>query len=113
MMNHEIKKMIVDAIMKVVSDAPTRQYIKYNPYSYMSNLQYNNQSKITKEKFDIWLNYALSVLKIISEDIDIGLYATLRDNVQNIANQPSNNYELKINSICQLLLSFARQIINL
>ena len=52
-MNHKMKMMTVDAIMKVVNSAPTRKGIVY--------------SNVTKESFDIWMNYVYTLLDIISD----------------------------------------------
>lgn len=111
-MNHEIKKIIIDAIMKVVDSAPSKKNTKlnsYNPYDYKST----NPFEVTKEEFDIWIDYVLSIIKIASKHIDMNLCLSIQKNINNIVSQQGDDYMTKTNTICQMLLNFARQIINL
>ena len=44
-----MKQLVVDSILKVMNNSP---------------IKINNNSNVTKDRFDIWVNYALSMLNI-------------------------------------------------
>ena len=99
-MNHQTKKMILDAFIKTVDSAPTRRNSFY-------------QQGVTKESFEIWLNYVNSVFHITSDYIDANSIYGAYNTIQNIAMQSNMDYASKTNAICQQILSFARSILNL
>ena len=103
-MDYQAKYMIVNALTKIVDDAPTRSTTQYMPYSQTNN--------ITKERFDIWINYIFSVMKIICSYVDVNACLS---SIQNIIIQPNlnNEYSSQVNSICQIILEFARSILYL
>lgn len=105
-MDYQTKSMIVDALTKLVEEAPTKSAVPYtlqpNPYV------------ISKERFDIWTNYIFSVLQIISSYVDISICVT---NINSIIMQPKLNdkyeYAAQVNSICHIILDFAQKILYL
>lgn len=96
--------MIIKALMKVVDDAPTKSSMQYTPYF--------QPYTVSKERFDLWINYIYSVMKIISSYVDVSMCLS---NINKITMQPNanNEYSLQVNSICQIILDFARTILNL
>lgn len=100
MLDQRIKQTIIDALMKVVDGAPTRNYTAY-------------QYGITQASFDIWMNYVNSTMNITARYIDMNLCISFQNRIQQITFQNTTDYAAKINSICQILLDLARQIIYL
>ena len=98
-MDHQIKMMVVDAITNVVKNAPTRQ----------NNYLYNT---VSKERFDIWIRYVNSVLQVTSQYINMNMFFSINSQIQTILMQ-NIDYSIKVNHICDVLLSFAKQIIYL
>lgn len=102
MMNHQVKTMLVDALMKVVDNAPTKSA------SYSQDIPIAN--------FNSWINYIYSILKIFADDLNPGDYAMICNNIQNVVNEPYNSGNQmilrdKTLKICQLVLNFARQVL--
>lgn len=100
-MEHQTKNMIVNALINVVNDAPTsptsRSYqLHQSPYG------------ATKESFEIWIQYVYSVMGIISSYVNVN---TCVANIQNIAIQENKGYNVKTNSICQIILDFAKTVL--
>lgn len=121
-MDPRIKQTMIDALIKVVESAPTRAIgspFGYSPYNTPYSSPYNpqpippNPYEITQSRFDIWLNYVNSTLQITSQYVDPNLCFTVKNNIQMVALQPGLNLATKTNSICQILLDFARSLINL
>lgn len=111
MMDQQIKKTILDALMNVVDSAPTKArnyYAHFNNHPSMSN-----SYDVTPEQFNIWINYINSTLQIISQYIGMGLYMTIRNDISALANQSSANYTQRTFDICDRLLNFAQTIIYL
>lgn len=104
-MDYQTKDMIINALMKVVKNAPTNSTNQYAVYS-----PYQKTYDITKEQFDIWINYVYSILKIISSYVDVN---TCLSHISNIIADPYDAYASKINTICQKILDFARTIISM
>ncbi len=101
-MNHQVKTMLVDALMKVVDNAPTKSV------SYSQDIPIAN--------FNSWINYIYSILKIFENDLNPGDYMMICNDIQSILNAPYNsNSQMilrdKTVKICQLLLNFARSIL--
>lgn len=102
-MDSQIKKTLVEALIKVVENAPTRT----------SAVNGNFSNSIIQSRFDIWINYVNSILQITSQYVDTSLYFTVRNNIQNTAMQSSLDYATRTNNICQIILDFARKILYL
>lgn len=98
-MNPQTKKMIIEALIQVVESAPTKQGA------------FNNR-EITKEIFEIWMDYVNSVFRIISQYISNDSFFTAYNGIQNIVMRHDVNYTTKTYMICQNVLDFARIIIN-
>lgn len=117
MINQQVKKTMIDALMKVVDSAPTRSNNHQGTYPMQPSYPYYStqahQETITTERFNIWIDYVQSVLKITSQQIDMNLYLSVLNNIQNIVFQPGTNYALKTNEICKILLNFAQNILYL
>lgn len=131
MLNPQIKKTIVDALMKVVDSAPSmsnrqnksntfrnypRNYYqtgeRYRPgYMYQSDMIH--QSDVSNENFEVWINYVLSVLKITAQQVDPNLSYTVYQQVQNIVHQGNSNNSSKTIGICRILLDYAQDILKL
>ena len=127
MMDHQIKTMIVNAIMKVVDSAPRQLNIqsshkrvspRYSPstpyqsaHPYQSEMLY--QTDDYKEHFDVWMNYVWSILKTASSHIDSNLYISVKMQIQSILTQPNMDYALKTTAICKTLLDLASRILYL
>ena len=99
-MNHQTKKMILDAFIKTVDSAPTRKNTFY-------------QQGVTEDSFKNWMNYVNSVFQITSQYLDTNLLLVAYNSIQNIAMQPNMDYALKTNDICQEILNFARSILSM
>lgn len=99
-MNREIKKLIIEALIEVVSNAPTK-----TPAF--------NQENSTKPIFDVWMNYANSVLQITSQHVNKELFSAVYSSIQSIAIRTDLDYNTKTITICQHILNFARAIIDL
>ena len=106
-MDYQVKNMIVNALMKIVEDAPTKQD---EPY-YVS-VSYPKIYGVRKEYFDIWANYIFSVMKIISSYVDVSICLS---NINGIIMQPcpNNEYTSQVNAICRIILDFAQKILYL
>lgn len=104
-MDYQVKNMIVNALTKIVDDAPTKHNVQY----YMS---YPKNYGISKESFDIWTNYIFSVMKIISSYVDVSICFS---NINSIIMQPcpNNEYSSQVNTICHIILDFAQKILYL
>ena len=127
MMDHQIKTMIVNAIMKVVDSAPRQLNIQssqkrvglhYSPFTsyqftnpYQSEMLY--QTDNYKEHFDVWINYVWSILKTASSHIDSNLYISVQMQIQSILTQPNIDYASKTTAICKTLLDLASRILYL
>lgn len=98
-MSYALKKIAVDGLLKVVDSAPTK-------------LCNNNFSSITKEQFDIWIKYALSTLDIISDTIESHTYITVKQKIQEIVLQNTNDYPSKTFAVARILLDLAQSLIN-
>lgn len=103
-MNYQTKSMIVNALTKIVDDAPTKFVAQ--------NAAYAQTYGVTKDNFNIWINYIFSVMKIISSYVDVSGCLL---NINSVINQPdsTSDYSLKVNSICKIILEFARGILYL
>lgn len=125
MMDHQIKTMIVNAIMKVVDSAPRQlqasqkrvspHYSPSTPYQfthpYQSEMLY--QTDNYKEHFDVWMNYVWSILKTASSHIDSNLYISVQMQIQSILTQPNMDCTSKTTAICKTLLDLASRILYL
>lgn len=131
MMDHQIKTMIVNAIMNVVDSAPTNSkrphepiFQPVNPYQQLSpkpifqpespyTQLINSQTTVSKSSFDIWMNYVFSVLKIAEPYINPYLYLATLNGIQNVSTKVNSDYTNKTLEVCKIILDFARQILNL
>lgn len=121
MMDHQIKTMIVDALMKVVDSAPinsqnpykryflNQPYIQENPYQKLIA----NQLTVSKSSFDTWKDYALSVLGITEQYINAYLYTTVVNQIQNVVLRTDTDYTEKTTEICRILLELAKRVLYL
>lgn len=100
MLDQQIKTTIINALTRVVNSAPTQNYAMY-------------QYGITKADFDIWINYVNSTINITARHVDANLCMNVQNNIYQVVIQNTMDYTAKIDSICQILLNFARQIIYL
>lgn len=127
-LNPQIKKTIVDALMQVVDSAPcmtNRQYTSdvfsnYPRYyqaerTYSPRSTYNSDkgclSDVSNENFKIWINYVFSVLNITAQQVDSNLSYLTYSQVQNVVRQVDKSNFSKTTDICSILLEFARKII--
>lgn len=103
-MDSQTKTMIVNALMKIVDEAPTKFIAQYTSYP--------QAYTVSKERFDIWTNYIFSVMNIISSYVNV---SACLSSIQNVIMQPNSNneYSLQVNSICQIILKFAQTILYL
>ena len=103
-MDYQTKTMIVDALTKLVDEAPTKSSIQFTSYS--------QAYIVTKERFDIWVKYIFSIMKIISSYVDVSICLS---NINVIIMQPNSNneYASQVNAICRVILDFARTILYL
>lgn len=99
-MDHQVKKMILDAFIKTVDNAPTRKNTFY-------------QQDITEANFNNWMNYVDSVFQITSQYLDTNLLIVAYNSIQNIAMQSNMDYASKTNAICRQILDFARRILSM
>lgn len=101
-MDHQTKTMIVNALIKIVDDAPTRSTAQYTSY-----LQ---KYAVNKDSFDIWVRYIFSIMQIISSFVDVsGCVSNINHVIQQ--QNPDNEYSSQVYSICQIILNFARTIL--
>ena len=103
-MDYQAKSMIVDALTKIIDEAPpkpARQYASY-PQTYI----------VSKEIFGIWVDYIFSVMNIISSYVDVSICLS---NINSIIMQPcpNNEYSPQVNTICRIILDFAQKILYL
>lgn len=126
-MDHQIKTIIVNAIMKVVDSAPKQVNIQtsqkrvsphHSPstahqfaHPYQSEMLY--QTDDYKDHFDVWINYVWSILKTASSYIDSNLYISVKKQIQNILTQSNMDYASKTTAICKTLLDLASRILYL
>lgn len=95
-MNYQMKQMIVDSILKVINNSP---------------IKINNNSNVTKDKFDIWVNYALSMLNIFNDNNSILMEINITKNkIISITSMNSDDYLNKTLQINQVLLDLANKI---
>lgn len=119
----QIKQTVVDALIKVVENAPTKVLVNspFGSYPYItpSGSPYNplprslNPYEVTQSRFNIWINYVNSTLQIVSQYVDSSLSFSVQSNIQMIASQSGLDYATKTNNICQIILDFARKILYL
>ena len=131
MLNQQIKKTIIDALMNVVDSAPTNSKKTYepifqpgNPYQQLSPKPIfqpenpytqlaNSQTTVSKSSFDIWMNYVFSVLKIAEPYINPYSYLATFNKIQNVSTKVTSDYTNKTLEVCKIILDFARQILSL
>lgn len=105
-MDSQVKTKIINALIDVVKSAPQYKKEKFSSKNYSSDM-------INQNYFDIWMKYVDSILKIISRYIDVSLYLSIESSIQNIAKQQDLGYAIKTKRICNKLLDFAKDIIDL
>lgn len=122
MLNQQIKKTIVNALMKVVDSAPTRSNSQYknlytSGHSYQTKMAYNRgyteQYGVSNEKFKIWIDYVFSVLNIADQQIDSSVSYSVYQKIQNIIALNSLDNTTKTVEICKIILDYARNILNM
>lgn len=103
-MDYQTKTMVVNALTKLVDEAPTKSAVQFTPYP--------QTYVVTKERFDIWVNYIFSIMQIISSYVDVNICLS---NINVIIMQPNTNneYASQVNAICRVILDFARIILYL
>ena len=132
MLNPQIKKTIINALMKVIDSAPNMPNKQYN--SYMSNYypqdlyqtketyghKYTYQSdmiypsnNVTNESFEIWINYVFSVLKITAQQIDSNISYDVYQQIKTIVSQNNEDNSSKTINICRIILNYAQNILNM
>lgn len=99
MMEYLIKKAIVDGLLKVVDNSPIFK-------------KSQNVFDIKKEEYDIWLKYVSSTLDIVGEYVNYSFLIIARNEIKDIETNKATYFE-KINSICEILLNFAQQILSM
>ena len=103
-MDYKIKNMIVNALIGVVDNAPTKTTMQFATYP--------PSSMVNKERFDAWIRYINSVMQVTSSYVDVSGCVS---NINTVVMQPNpnNEYASKVNNICQIVLDFARAILYL
>lgn len=114
MHNQQIKKTIIDALMRVVDSAPTRSNSQYNPYQTNSlyGIETSKPYEITDESFKIWINYVFSVLNIAAQQVNSNLSYSVNKQIQRILYQEGADNATKTIEICRIILNYARSILN-
>ena len=115
MLNQQIKKTIVDALMKVVDSAPT---ISNSPKLYANDYLtyrqgYAKQYRTSDENFQSWIDYVFSVLKIVAQHIDSNLSYSVYKEIYNIAYRNSVDNASKTIEICRIILDYAHKIVEM
>ena len=131
-MEQHTKQMVIDALIKVVNDAPTQptkdgispliaggigvaatisfpliaSFLVPSVATYMAG----KKNDISQNTFDIWTKYMFSILEIISRYVNVEP-CLLR--INGILNQKSMSYAKQTNEICKVLLDFARSVLNM
>lgn len=91
-----MKQLVVDSIFKVMNNSP---------------IKINNNSNVTKDRFDIWVNYALSMLNIFNDNNSILMEInTTKNKIISITSMNSDDYLNKTLQINQVLLDLANKI---
>lgn len=113
-LDSQIKKTIVEALIKVVENAPTRPTnLNYGYSNYNNSFPNFNPYQVTQSRFNVWIDYVHSILRLTSQYVDANLCFSVQSNIQSIVMQPTSDYNSKTNNICQLILDFAQSIIQL
>lgn len=95
-MDYKMKQLLVDSILKVMNNSP---------------IKINNNSNVTKDRFDIWVNYALSMLNIFNDNNSILMEInTTKNKIISITSMNSDDYLNKTLQINQVLLDLANKI---
>lgn len=95
-MDYKMKQLVVDSIFKVMNNSP---------------IKINNNSNVTKDRFDIWVNYALSMLNIFNDNNSILMEInTTKNKIISITSMNSDDYLNKTLQINQVLLDLANKI---
>lgn len=131
-MDQETKQMVVDALIKVVNDAPTQPMKDGIPptvageigamaaFSFpLSTLSLaplvaacmaGKENDISPNTFNLWIKYVFSILEIISRYVNV---MPCLSSINGILNQKSMSYAKQTNEICKVLLDFARSVLNM
>ena len=118
MLNQQIKKTIIDALMKVVDSAPTRSNSRYNSYTpgYLYSTSYKTgyiePYTISDESFKVWTNYVFSVLQIAAQQVDPSISYPVYKQIQSIVYLNGSDNASKTLDICRIILDYARNILN-
>ena len=90
-MDYQTKTMVVNALTKLVDEAPTKSAVQFTlyPQTYV----------VTKERFDIWVKYIFSIMQIISSYVDVSICLS---NINVIIMQPNSNNEYASQVKCYL-----------
>lgn len=118
-MNHQIKTTIVEALMKVVESAPTRAIQQHQYYqmgyqqAYQSDMMYQTMVGVSAESFGAWIEYVRSVLAAVEPYVDDYSLQMLNNRIITVVAQPENGYEFKTNTICQMILEYARNVVKM
>ena len=95
-MDYKMKQLVVDSILKVMNNSP---------------IKINNNSNVTKDRFDIWVNYALSMLNIFNDNNSILMEInSTKNKIISITSMNSDDYLNKTLQINQVLLDLANKI---
>ena len=131
-MDQETKQMVIDAIIKVVNDAPTQPKkngippIVAGEIGAMAALSFplstlslvplaaaymaGKENDISQKTFDLWTKYVFSILEIISRYVNV---MPCLSNINDILNKKNTSYAIQTNEICKVLLNFARSVLNM
>lgn len=102
---YQSKKMVVDALLKVVNAAPNSQM--QAPYYFAQN----QPRTISNQDFITWLNYANSILDISYNHTGLNNVLLAKANISQISFQNNIPYEQRIESIKYEILNLVRGIL--
>lgn len=106
---YQSKQMVVDALLKVVSAAPSSQ-IKA-PYYYAYYLAQNQPRTISNQDFSTWLNYVNSILDVSYNHTGLKNVLSAKVNISQISLRSDMPYEQRIERINNEILNLARGIL--
>ena len=131
-MEQDTKQMVIDALIKVVNDAPTQptkngsSSMAAEAIDPMAALSFplgtsflvslaaaymeRKKNDISQNTFNLWTKYMFSILEIISQYVNVELCHL---SINGILNQKNMSYAKQTNEICKVLLCFARSVLNM
>lgn len=108
-MKNQTKKVLIDAIYKVIDSAPTQYNLKNYPFYQNNYYTCNINNELSEQEFNTWLNYACQILDILYNHTGLDFILSEKNKIFQLVNQC---HQLRIPYI-QCVLEINKELLNL